>query len=219
MKNLKQVKPLIILLVLVALPVLGLIYVKPLFTRTEKLSGDTRGGLEMVELNYGKQIDSIALIYNLPPEYLKSLCMLECSGRKVFKERYEPHVYRKLLQVKFQERDSYEHVKPEMLSDAGTEALKNLASSWGPFQLMGYKCLLLDIKVKDIRGEHAVVYGAKWIDLTYGKYLRQKKYADAFHIHNTGRPLPASGKPATYDPDYIKRGLKYMEHFKSGSTK
>jgi hypothetical protein len=101
-----------------------------------------------------------------------------------------------------------------MLEDASDEALRNLSSSWGPFQLMGYKCLLLDIKIKDIRGNEAIYYGVKWIDLTYGKYLRAKKFKDAFHIHNAGKPFPKSGISKTHNPQYVKRGLKYMEVFK-----
>ncbi len=175
---------------------------------------DKRGGFDMVIKNYGRQIDSCAAIFNLPANYLKSLCFLECNGVKTIDERFEKHVYKKLLLVKSGELKNYEHVTPQMLEDANDEALRNLASSWGPFQLMGYKCLLLDIKIKDIRGENAIFYGTKWINLTYGNYLRNKRFKDAFHIHNAGSPFPASGIARTHDPRYCQRGLKYMQKFK-----
>ena len=98
------------------------------------------------------------------------------------------------------------------LSDAG---LKNLARSWGPFQLMGYQCLKLQIHVYEIRGEDAVYWGAVWIKKSYGKYLKEEKYKDAFHIHNTGRPYPAFGKSKTYDPKYVERGLNYIKFFET----
>ena len=72
---------------------------------------------------------------------------------------------------------------------------------------------LLDIKIRDIRGDQAVYYGVKWIDLTYGETLREKKYKDAFHIHNTGSPFPSNGISKTHDPKYCNNGLKYMDWF------
>ena len=101
----------------------------------------------------------------------------------------------------------------EMIADASDEALKNLAKSWGPFQLMGYKCLHLDVKVKDLRGDDALDWGAKWIKLEYGHLLRKKRYKDAFHYHNTGKTYPKSGIPKTHDPKYVDNGLKYMAYF------
>lgn len=169
-------------------------------------------GLEQVEINYGKNIELAAKTFDLPPHFLKALCMLECSGRKVVKPRFESHVYKKLKKVKEGTLSNYEHVTPEMLRDASDDALRNLASSWGPFQLMGYKCLLLNIKIADIRSDDAVYWGVKWINETYGNLLRKGKYKDAFHIHNTGRPHPA-GMPNTYDPNYITKGMKYMNYF------
>lgn len=210
----KNLKGLLILFLLLLGAVLSIVYLIPYLQKEKNINiEDRKSGLEMVTKNYGHVIDSCAAVYNISAAYLKSLCMLECGGRKVFEERFEPHVYEKLKQVKFGTLNNYEHVTPQMLEDANDDALKNLASSWGPFQLMGYKCLLLDIKVKDIRGENAILYGAKWIELTYGNYLKTKKYKDAFHIHNTGRPHPTLGQARTHDPDYCARGKKYMAFF------
>lgn len=169
-----------------------------------------------MEKNWGKDIERAAEKYKIPAAYLKALCMLESSGRKPVPVRFEKHVYTRLKLLKAGLRGPYEHVTRENLHNASDEAIQNLASSWGPFQLMGYKCLLLGIEVKDIRGEDAIDHGVRWIDLTYGKYLRQGRFEDAFHIHNAGRPLPASGKAATHDPRYIQKGLKWMRHFGNG---
>ena len=210
----KQLKPLIIVFFILALSVFALVYAIP--TIQMKVHGteeEKKGGKDMVLKNYGSAIDSAANIFKINPSYLKALCYLECSGRKVFDHRFEPHVFKRLKSVKFNMQDNYEHVTPDLLMDANDEALKNLASSWGPFQLMGYKCLLLDIKVRDIRGDESVFYGVKWIDMTYGKYLREGKYRDAFHIHNTGMAFPKNGKPRTYDPEYCERGIELMAWF------
>lgn len=210
----KSLKPLFILFIILLSLVVFLMYALPVLRPGQSFGPeDTKGGPDMVLKNYGAAIDSAANIFGVSSSYLKALCLLECSGKKKFQQRFEEHVYRKLKKVKFKELSNYEHVTPEMLQDANDEALKNLASSWGPFQLMGYKCLLLDIKIRDIRGDDAVFYGVKWIDLTYGETLKEKKFKDAFHIHNTGSPFPSNGSPKTYDPNYCNRGLKYMDWF------
>jgi hypothetical protein len=193
--------------------VLFLVFVYPYFSNKWQ-NGDEKQGVDVLLENYGKAIDQAAVKFDLPAEYLKAVCMLECGGAQKIKPRFEKHVYKKLKKVQEGKLNNYEHVTQEMLKDASDEALRNLASSWGPFQLMGYKCLLLDIKVKDIRGDEAIYYGVKWIDLTYGNYLRKNKFKDAFHIHNAGKPFPKSGISKTHSPNYVNRGLQYMKKFK-----
>lgn len=216
----KQLKPLVLFFLILSALTLFMVYGKSYLNKRNQSANpeDLKSGFNKVLENYGSQIDSAAIIYKLDPAYLKALCMLECGGRKVFKQRFEPHVYKKLKAVKFNIIDKYEHVTPDMLADANDEALKNLASSWGPFQLMGYKCLQLGIKVKDIRGDNSVVYGVKWIDLTYGEYIRKEQFSDAFHIHNTGMPLPSNGQPKTYDPNYINHGLSYLKRYRNSGN-
>ena len=57
-------------------------------------------------------------------------------------------------------------------------------------------------------------YAVKWINITYGDYVRKGDYKHAFHIHNAGKEYPSDGKPLTYDPDYVKNGLKYEKYFR-----
>jgi hypothetical protein len=163
--------------------------------------------------NYGAQIDKLAAQFDLSPEFLKSLIILECSGLKNIKPRFERHIYKRLVDVREKRLDRFENIKYADLKDASNDALKNMARSWGPFQIMGYKCIWLDIQLKDLRGDEALYWAVKWIDLTYGDYIRKGQYRDAFHIHNTGRPYPDSGPPKTYDPKYVANGLMYMKYF------
>ena|GEM_PF-543185 len=163
--------------------------------------------------NYGSDVDRLAPRFKLSPEYLKALIILECSGKKDIKPRYERHVYHSLLKVKEKKLYKFENITYDHLRDATDEALRNMARSWGPFQIMGYKCILLDIQLKDLRGDNALYWGMKWIDMTYGDYVRQGRYRDAFHMHNTGSPYPLIGPPQTYDPKYVDNGLVYMRYF------
>ncbi len=165
------------------------------------------------EQNYGAEIKKLAAQFDLSPEFLKSLIILECSGLKNVKPRYERHIYRRLVSVREGKLDRYENIRPENLRDASDDALKNMARSWGPFQIMGYKCIFLNIQLNDLRGDDALYNAVKWIDLTYGDYIRRGQYKDAFHIHNTGRPYPDDGVSRTYDPKYVQNGLMYMKYF------
>lgn len=163
--------------------------------------------------NYGADADSVAKIFNLPANYLKALIVLECSGKKPTGKRFEAKVFQKLKEVKAGKRKRYENIKPKDLKNMSDAALRNLATSWGVFQLMGYKCFGLGIKIEAMRGEKSVYWGAKWINETYGKLLRKQKFKDAFHSHNTGQKYPKNGKPFTHDPEYVNKGLKYMKVF------
>ncbi|MBL7944278.1 MAG: hypothetical protein JNM00_16035, partial [Flavobacteriales bacterium] len=109
-----------------------------------------------------------------------------------------------------------EDLRPEDLHDASDEAIDNLSTSWGPFQLMGYKVLGMGVNVSDIRDDHsAALWGAKWIKKEYGHFLEKKKWKDAFHYHNTGRRYPISGGPRTHDPYYVSNGLRYIKYFEA----
>ncbi len=174
---------------------------------------DDRGGLEKVAVNYREEVENLAARFDLPSSYLLAVIMLECSGRKNPPPRFEKEIYEKLVNVRERKNSRLENVTHEVIEDASDEAIKNLATSWGPFQLMGYKCTYLGIKIDDLRGSNSVYWGVKWIDLTYGDYLRKKRFKDGFHIHNAGKEYPKNGKPFTYDPKYVENGLRYMKYF------
>ncbi len=209
----KKTRPLLIVTLAACLLAAGAIWMRGFLLPPRFKANPGPGGLEMVNENYGSAIHDAAKEFDLPEAYLKALCMLECSGRSDPAPRFEKYVYTRLKMVQAGLKDSFEHVKSFHLRSAGDEAIQNLSSSWGPFQLMGYKCMLLGIRVKDIRGEEAAYYGVKWIDLTYGKLLRQGRFRDCFHMHNTGSLYPKNGKVKTYDPNYVKNGLKYMKYY------
>tara|TARA_B110000211_G_scaffold194857_1_gene223246 strand:- start:215 stop:886 length:672 start_codon:yes stop_codon:yes gene_type:complete len=165
--------------------------------------------------NYSTEVIKASIEFDLPYEYLMSLIQLECSGHKPAGERFESHVYRRLKKVQSGKLKNYENVTSSHLHDASDEALRNLATSWGPFQLMGYKCILLDVKIRDIRGTNGVHYGAEWINLTYGNRLRKNEFKHCFHLHNTGKLYPENGIPTTHDPTYVSRGMKGIQRFQS----
>jgi hypothetical protein len=174
---------------------------------------DSRRGVEKkVEKNYGDEIEQYAVDFNLPPEYLKALAVLECSGEKNIKPRFEESVYKKLKKVKKNQLKKYEDITPEILKNTPDSILSDMSRSWGPFQLMGYKCVKIGIDISELK-KNSVKWGIYWIDETYGDLLRAHKYKDAFHLHNSGKMYPADGNPLTFDPNYVENGLKYLKKF------
>ncbi|MFT5723570.1 MAG: hypothetical protein ACI9JN_000684 [Bacteroidia bacterium] len=174
-----------------------------------------RSVVEKTYINYKKDVLVASKNYDLPPAYLLSLIVLESSGRKIIPQRYENHIYKKLDAVARSKQKALEGITAEDLSGMTDGQLKKLASSWGPFQIMGYKCFEIEVDVEDLQGKNAVMNGAKWVEGNYGVQLRKGHFKDAFHIHNTGRPYPAIGPPKTYHKSYVPKGLKYMEEFEA----
>mgnify|MGYP000259226188 CR=1 FL=1 len=171
--------------------------------------------VEKTFLNYKKPVLEASKTYDLPPAYLLSLIVLESSGRKIVPQRYENHIFKKLDAVARSKQNAMEGITASDLKGMTDGELMKLASSWGPFQIMGYKSFEIDCDVEELQGKKAVMHGAKWININYGDQLRAGELKHAFHIHNTGRPYPAIGGPKTYHKDYVPKGLKYVAEFET----
>lgn len=164
--------------------------------------------------NYGRSVKKASDKYNLPPDYLLALIALECSGRKLVPHRFEPHIFNKLDQVARGVTTNLEHVTAKELNGSTHKQMRAFASSWGPFQIMGYKCFEINTDVAGLKGSQSVMLGSKWIAQSYGALLAAGDFKSAFHLHNTGQTYPKFGPPKTYHRDYVPRGLKYMEAFR-----
>ncbi|MBN2663493.1 MAG: hypothetical protein JXR68_07565 [Bacteroidales bacterium] len=172
-------------------------------------------GTDAAIQNYKSDVDKYADEYKLPASYLMSLIMLECSGAKVIKPRFEQHVYLKLKKFRDGQINKFEDLSPSDLKGMSDSDLKELAKSYGPFQIMGYKSIKLGCSVRDLYDKDAIKFGVKWIDNEYGDVVREGRFLDAFHLHNTGKVFPQSGKSETYDPEYVDNGIYYIRYFSS----
>ncbi|HEY8405008.1 MAG TPA: hypothetical protein VIK71_10405 [Flavobacteriales bacterium] len=174
--------------------------------------------LQSCEQNYKSEMTEVALELGLPYEYLMALTVLECGGNKPAGNRFEKHVFNQLKKVRDGQREKYENIRQEHLKGLDDEELKNLATSWGPFQLMGYKVIPLGVNVAHLRNDRTgIPIAAKWIKEEYGHFLERGKWKDAFHFHNTGKRFPLNGKPKTHNPYYVSDGLKHMKYFAKNS--
>ena len=174
-----------------------------------------KGGVTQAIKNYKILVDSLSEIFNLPPDYLMAVIMLESSGRKKVPVRYEDGIYQQLKLLQNGKIKNFENLKKSDLKGVKDKTLKAMACSYGPFQIMGYKKYILKIPLDSLTGKNNVFYAIKWINLSYGDMLRKNEFKDAFHFHNTGKRHPDVGGPQTHDPSYVSNGLKYQKYFKN----
>ena len=110
---------------------------------------------------------------------------------------------------------AFEQIDTKALKPFSKSDLKKLASSYGPFQIMGYKSIELGIPLAKLTGKNHLYWAVKWINANYGDFIRNKDFKDAFHIHNAGKKYPDDGNPTTHDPEYVQNGLRYMKYFRN----
>ena len=180
-------------------------------------------GRTNVERHYQDSVELWASYYDLPPEYLLSLIILECGGQHPCGKRFEPKRYKQLKNLRDGKRRKFEYLRQHDLAGLSDTDIRKLATSWGPFQIMGYHSIGLSkngehVSVADLTGPRAIEIGVRWVDENYGTLLRYGRYKDAFHMHNTGRVYPKLGKPKTHDPKYVPNGLSHMAYFSSDNS-
>ena len=176
---------------------------------------EKQGGFQQAIGNYKRTVGVLAKKFKLPPSYLMAVIMLESSGKRKVPIRYEKKVYKQLLSLKKGKISKFENLGTVDVKHLSKQQLKAMASSYGPFQIMGYKSFILEIPLDSLYGRKHMYYAVKWIDSTYGDVVRSGNYKDAFHIHNAGKKFPEDGVSKTHDPDYVKNGLLYEKYFKS----
>jgi len=164
--------------------------------------------------NYEEVFATIAQEEGVKLEYLLALAVLECGGERPAGSRFEPHIYRKLLKVQSGKRDEFEGITSDDLDGLTDDELRKLATSWGPFQLMGYQSIRLGVEVEElVDGPDAFRLACIWMKKNYGNFLDEEQYRDAFHMHNAGSPFPSNGVAQTHSRDYVPRGMRYMKYF------
>lgn len=177
--------------------------------------------IKLLRERFGSRIAEATAKTYVPARLVAALIALECgfdSKRGVFNEgagRFESHVYARLLSLRDtgqyingrgRTRTSYEKVTQADLAGATAEAVRNLATSWGPGQIMGYNVLHWDCTIADLRDPaQSIRWVVRKLLEDAGSAIRRKEFDDVLRIWNTGSP---DGQ--THDPDYVAHGKRYM---------
>ena len=168
--------------------------------------------------NYGERLKTLSQKYKLPWPFLMALNILECEGQSPCPSHYNEDVYRELLKVRSKKQAAFKDIQHHHVGASTDEALKDLATSWGPFQIMGYRLVNQGITVSQIKSKDGVDFSVAWMSKVYGTRLRKHEFQDVFHLHEHGTPFPKNGKPQTDDPEYVFTGLDHIEWFKKSAT-
>lgn len=169
----------------------------------------SQDAIKRVNQNYSTEVEEICKEMKMPAPYFKALIILECSAKKNPPSRYEHHVFEKLRAVRNGSLNSYSGIRKVDLENYSDQTIKQLATSWGALQLMGYNCIRLNIGIDELRGKNSLRHSIAWCKDNYGNYLENKDFRNAFHIHNTGKPHPTFWFSQTHDPAYVNRGIAY----------
>ncbi len=144
----------------------------------------------------------------IPEAYLAALISLETSPPGNWEsKRFEKHIYKRLKELKYSGK-TFGSISRKAVKRRNDGELRQLATSYGPTQLMGYHCLQIGCTIKELSGKYHLQWAIIWMEKQYGKYARRGHWESCFRIHNTGRP---DGK--TYHKGYVKRGLKRMRYY------
>jgi ketosteroid isomerase-like protein len=130
-------------------------------------------------------------------------------------KRFEKGVYHHLISVRDGLLHSYDNITRKDLAGMSDDAIRNLATSWGCTQIMGWH-LIHNLKgtIEDLRdiNQH-FRYTVQLLKLVGGRYMRDGDLASVLHIWNTGH---ANGK--TYHEDYVTNALKVAKFYEAINT-
>lgn len=122
-------------------------------------------------------------------------------------KRFEPNIYRKLQALRDQ-GTPFGYMKRSALQGKTDTELREMATSHGLVQIMGYHCLHLKCEVSELSGRDQLLWAVAFMQGSYAKAARRHDWESCFRIHNTGRH---DGK--TSRGDYVKRGLIRMRYY------
>ncbi len=158
--------------------------------------------------SYHKEIERATFGTAISPAYMAAIISLESwPPGNPDSRRFEPEIYERLLQARQGVRP-YGRMGPSLLRRYDDAGLKQLATSFGLTQIMGYHCLDLGCDVKDLHSEHHLQWAVAWMHRRYEAYARRGDWEACFRIHNTGRP---NGR--TTRLDYAQRGVVRMAYY------
>jgi hypothetical protein len=157
---------------------------------------------------FNKEIALAVLGTDVSGPYLAALISLESHPPgNASSSRFEQGIYDRLLLAKAGQ--PYGSINARTLARYGDQELRDLSTSYGLTQIMGFHCLNLGCDIKDLKSKYHLQWAVAWMQRSYGRHAAKKDWEACFRIHNTGRP---SGK--TTRADYVERGLARMQYYR-----
>ena len=155
--------------------------------------------MQGIRTKYGRFIER-AVAGTMLPEGLVAALVANEAGLSDTAQRFEIEDFREIAFVAVGRKAA--HDRPTF---GAIGQLIELASSWGPLQIMGYEALAGHFPLSELKDPNrCFVHGVHMLELFRAKWnlpLPTTDYAPYFRCWNTGRP---DGK--TFDPEYAANG-------------
>lgn len=150
----------------------------------------------------------------VPTAFLAGLISVENAGLDPDAKRFEPGIFSKLKRVHDGKLSQFNGIKRSDLSGLSEAALRNLATSFGLTQIMGFHVIATfknTITVDDLRdpAQH-LNFGVQFIKKEAGPHLANRAFDKVLRIHNTGKP-----NGVTFDPNYVANALGVMREYET----
>lgn len=172
-------------------------------------TAQARAKARQIHDRFGPEIEDACAGSSVPEDFLGGFCGVEAGVDHAghiseTATRFEPGVFHHLQLVRDGLAKSWSHITTADLAGSTDDALRNLATSYGLTQIMGWH-MIHDLAgtIADLRDpEKHLHYAVELLNLTAGRYLRAKDFESVLRIWNSGTP---TGR--TYDPDYVHNAL------------
>ena len=124
--------------------------------------------------------------------------------------RFEPNIFKRIKAVAEGEPAEYAGVTQTDLAGTDASYWRDLSSSWGPTQIMGYHAVRLNESLWNLRqpSTHYPIAAKIMAEFTDRFNLDPtKQFEEMFRVWNVGVP---HGRE-TFDPNYISNGIMRMQ--------
>ena len=159
---------------------------------------------------YGQIFKTFSIQHDISWSFIMALYVMECVDTMECGGQYDKTVFQELKNVRAGKLKEYKDITAHHVVASSNDALRELATSWGPFQIRGYRAVPYGITISQLKSEKAVEYSILWIAKAYGALLKKYTCQEMFlqHIHYHSRVLTTISSL-----EYASQGCKYMEWF------
>jgi len=177
--------------------------------------------MALIKEHFGGLITKACKLSSVPPEFLAALIANESNGDPDA-SRFEKHVFKKLVEVREGTRKNYSTIHREHLVSLNDDALRLLATSYGPTQIMGYNAVLRHVDPLELNKPETAIHLTLQMLAECARNCGldvQADFEEMLRWWNTGSPYddPKTERVegVTHDPNYVPNALRRMKVYKT----
>ena len=160
--------------------------------------------------NHGQRLKTLTMEYEISWPFVMAMYVMECDGQKECPPIYHEHIFQELKKVQSREKTEYQGIYVHHVIAANDEALRDLATSWGPFQIKGYQVVSIGIPLSQLRTHKQLDSSVIWLSHLYGD-VHIEDCPQVFKKHAVTQIHRGSTKITPQK--YISQACKHMDWF------